>query len=251
VHSALTCYQQDVRFPFVLLDLDHTLLDSDASELLAFEQALTMADVELPSQYFSPYRTINHALWAAVERGEMTAEQVKVERFAKLIASTGLNADARSLADAFSAGLGAYGGLFPGTRDVIERLVAQCTLGLITNGIGSTQRARIGRLRLAHYFQAIVISSEVGSAKPAADIFHIALRMLGDPPLSTVLMVGDSLTSDMQGGRNAGITTCWFNPRELPLTDPRVVDFQISELSQLEVLCGLAHGDKTAAIERY
>src|SRR5262249_52082133 len=158
---------------------------------------------------------INRALWARLERGEITGAQVRIVRFEQLVATTGIAASPQALADAFACGLGAYGELYPGVREVLDALVAEPTvsLALVTNGLSEIQRTRIGRLGLGRYFQAIAISSELGTAKPASAIFEIALAGLGAPAKHSVLMVGDSLSSDIQGGRNAGIATCWYNPR--------------------------------------
>lgn len=224
-----------VPYTALLLDLDHTLLDSDASERLAFDHALASAGVAAPGHYLPAYDGINRALWARVERGEIRAADVRTARFAQLIAATGIDASAEALADAFAGGLGAYGELYPGVRDVLDALVAEPTvsLALVTNGLSEVQRARIDRLGLGRYFDVIAISSELGTAKPAAAIFEIALAGLGAPARSSALMVGDSLTSDIQGGRNAGIATCWYNPQRRPGSPDGLVDHEITTLDAL------------------
>ncbi|HEX7838946.1 MAG TPA: YjjG family noncanonical pyrimidine nucleotidase [Kofleriaceae bacterium] len=219
----------------LLLDLDHTLLDSDASERLAFERALASAGVAAPGRYRPEFDRINRALWAQVERGEISAVHVRTTRFTQLIAATGIDASAEALADAFAGGLGAYGELYPGVRDVLDALVAEpaVSLALVTNGLSEVQRVRIDRLGLGRYFDAIAISSELGTAKPAPAIFEIALAGLGAPAKSSALIVGDSLTSDIQGGRNAGIATCWYNPQRRPGSPDGLVDHEISTLDAL------------------
>lgn len=224
-----------VPYTALLLDLDHTLLDSDTSERLAFEHALASAGIADPGRYLPAYDRINRALWARVERGEISPAYVRTARFAQLIAATGIDASAQALADAFAGGLGAHGELYPGVRDVLDALVAEpaVSLALVTNGLSEVQRARIDRLGLGRYFAAIAISSELGTAKPAPAIFEIALAGLGAPAKSSVLMVGDSLTSDIQGGRNAGIATCWYNPQRRPGSPDGLVDHEITTLDAL------------------
>lgn len=219
----------------LLLDLDHTLLDSDASERLAFEHALAGAGVADPSGCFPAYDAINRALWARVERGEIHATEVRVQRFAQLIAATGIDTSPDALADAYASGLGAYGELYPGVRDVLDALAAEpsVSLALVTNGLSEVQRVRIDRLGLGRYFDVIAISSELGTAKPAPAIFEFALAGLGAPAKTSALMVGDSLTSDIQGGRNAGIATCWYNPHRRPRGDDGLVDHEIAALDAL------------------
>ena len=226
-----------VPYTALLLDLDHTLLDSDASEARAFEHALTSAGIADPARYLPLYDRINRALWARVECGEILATQVRRLRFAELIATAGLDASPDALADAFASGLGAHGELYSGARDVLDALVAEPTvsLALVTNGLSEVQRARIDRLALGRYFKVIVISSELGIAKPAPAIFEAALAGLGAPARSSALMVGDSLSSDMQGGRNVGIATCWYNPHRRPGGDG-LADHEIAALDALLAL---------------
>ena len=227
-----------VPYTALLLDLDHTLLDSEASEALAFEHALASAGVAEPRQYLPVYDRINRALWARVERGEIGATQVRTARFAQLIAETGIAASFDAVADAFAFGLGAYGELYPGAREVLDALVAEphISLALVTNGLSDVQRTRIARLGLGRYFQVIAISSELGMAKPAPAIFEFALAGLGTPARTSALMVGDSLTSDIQGGRNAGIATCWYNPQRRPSSGDGLVDHEIAVLDGLLAL---------------
>lgn len=202
----------------LLLDLDHTLLDSDASEAQAYEQALTSAGVADPRRYLPAYHQINRALWAQVERGEIAATHLRTARFAQLVETTGIAASPAALADAFTRGLGAYGELYPGVREVLDALAARpnVSLALVTNGLSDVVHARIERLGLRRYFHTIAISSELGTAKPAPAIFERALAGLGSPAKASALVVGDSFSSDIQGGRNAGIATCWYNPQRRP-----------------------------------
>jgi YjjG family noncanonical pyrimidine nucleotidase len=227
-----------VRYTTILLDLDHTLFDSDASEALAFEQAMASAGIVDPARHLPAYQQINRALWAQVERGELTAAQLRTARFAQMIAATRIDASAGALADAFAIGLGAHGELYPGVRDVLDALIAEpgVSLALVTNGISEIQRARIARLELGRYFEAIAISSELGTAKPAATIFEIALTGLGARAKATAVMVGDSLSSDIRGGRNAGIATCWYNPHRHPAGGDGLVDHEIATLDALLAL---------------
>ena len=222
----------------LLLDLDHTLFDSDASEALAFAQALAAVGIDEPARYFPTYDAINRRLWAAVERGELPTAAIKVVRWERLVATAALDADPQVLADAFLIGMGQHGELYPGAREVLAALAARAdlALGLVTNGLSEVQRARIARLELDAYFDAIVVSSEVGVAKPAPAIFDVAFAQLADPPRASAVMVGDSLTSDLRGGRAAGIATCWFNPHGKPAADRALIDHEIAALTELLAL---------------
>lgn len=209
-----------MSYKTVLFDLDHTLLDSDESERLAFDVALTASGVADPSSHLALYQSINKALWSQVESGQINVREVRNRRFEQLVERAKLDASPHRLADDYVVGLGANGNLYPGARELLDELSGLVQLGLITNGFGSVQRARIERLNLGPVFEAITISGEVGVSKPRVEIFeHLFAQFGGVDPSSTVI-VGDSLSSDIQGGTNCGIGTCWFNPRGKPAGTP-------------------------------
>jgi 2-haloacid dehalogenase len=224
-----------IRYPTVLFDLDHTLFDTDTSEDLAFDLTLRGVGVADPSAHRATYDRINGELWRAVERGERTPDEVRDERFRRFVAETGLaertGADAATLAidlaDAFVAALGAHGELYEGARELLDALAALdgISLGLVTNGLGEVQRARLARLGLDRTFGSVVVSGEVGVSKPSPAIFELAftgLAALGPAAArgERALMVGDNLGSDIRGGLAAGIHTCWYNPRTRAIADP-------------------------------
>lgn len=221
------------RYATVLFDLDHTLFDSDASERTAY--AHTMAAIGLPDAdaHFDRYVAINRAMWAAVERGEMQPTDVRHRRFERFNAELGITADPHHMADAFVRALGVSGELYPGARDVLGAFGRTASLGLVTNGLSDVQRTRIERLGLDAYFDAIVISSEVGVTKPRAEIFDIAFERLGRPARATAVMIGDSLTSDIRGGADYGIATCWYNPAGRPAGPDDVVTHEVASLAEL------------------
>jgi YjjG family noncanonical pyrimidine nucleotidase len=221
-----------MRYTTLLFDLDHTLIDGDASEGAAFDYTLRRAGADDPATYLAPYVEINTALWAAVELGEITPNDVRTERFAQLIAATDLKADPRAMGDDFVHGMGANGDLYPGTIEVLGTLAAVARLALVTNGIGEVQRARLARLDLDRYFDTVVISGEVGVAKPGPEIYDLTFAELGQPDRSTTLMIGDSLTSDMAGGINYGIATCWY-AADASADTPSNIDHRITTLAEL------------------
>lgn len=221
-----------MRYTTLLFDLDHTLIDGDASEAAAFDYTLRRAGAENPADYLAPYVEINTALWTAVEAGEITPNEVRSERFALLIAATDLEADPQEMGDDFVFGMGANGDLYPGTIETLESLARVATLALVTNGIGDVQRARLARLDLDKYFDAVVISGEVGVAKPGSEIFDITFAELAHPDKATTLMIGDSLSSDMAGGINYGVATCWYAGHSDADT-PANVDHRITTLKEL------------------
>jgi YjjG family noncanonical pyrimidine nucleotidase len=212
-----------MAYETILFDLDHTLLDSDESERQAYAHTAAKAGLDDPDRHFPTYVTINRRMWKLVEAGEMQPGEVRHRRFEEFNDVVRLDADPYAMAEHFVWALGAHGDLYPGADEVLAACASRASLGLVTNGLSDVQRSRLSRLGIGDYFDVIVISSEVGVTKPRADIFDIAFDQLGDPPRDTSVMVGDSLTSDIAGGRNAGIDTCWYNPhrnRAEPGTEP-------------------------------
>ena len=216
----------------VLLDLDHTLLDTDTSLRMAFNDAMDSVGADANGTY-EIFNEINEALWRRVESHELSPDQVHIARFVELNEQLGLGADPQRMADAFALGMGAHGELYPGTHEVLDELAGMATLALITNGLSDIQRARITRLGIHDHFAAVVISAEVGTSKPGSEIFDLTFQALGDPDRSGAVMVGDNLGSDIAGGNNAGIATCWYNPTAKPARAEHPSKYTIASLDAL------------------
>jgi HAD superfamily hydrolase (TIGR01509 family) len=141
------------------------------------------------------------------------------------------------MADTFVAGLGRNGDLYTGAIDVLTALSGQVSLALVSNGLGEVVHARLARLGIESLFDAVIVSSEVGSSKPGSAIFDATFQRLGSPPKAGALMVGDSLSSDIAGGAGYGIATCWYNPHGKPAPDTAEntvrITHQISALTEL------------------
>lgn len=220
----------------LLFDLDHTLLDSDASEIAAYAHTMATIGLPDPDDHFERYLRINHGMWRAVERGEIQPTEVRFRRFERFVAEVGIDADPVAMADTFVWGLGAHGELYGGVREVLAELAGRASLAMVTNGLSDVQRARIERLELGDYFDAIVISSEVGVTKPRPEIFDVTFEQLGHPAKETAVMIGDSLTSDIRGGSDYGIATCWYNRRGSRAGADDVVTHEVTALTDLLTL---------------
>jgi YjjG family noncanonical pyrimidine nucleotidase len=224
----------------VLFDLDHMLLDSDASERLAFAATMAGADAsDVADELFPTYTAINRAMWAAVERGELTPLDVKARRFEDFVAQTGLDADPTEMAAAFVHGLGAHGDLYPGARELLMAVRPYARTALVTNGIGEVQRARIARLDLAPFFDVVSISGELGVAKPGPEIFDHTFAELSIDDRGDAVMIGDSLTSDIAGGSIAGIDTIWFN-RHGSVPGEVVPTHEVRSIDEIVAVLGVA-----------
>ncbi|MGB3734351.1 MAG: YjjG family noncanonical pyrimidine nucleotidase [Ilumatobacter sp.] len=205
-----------MNYPIVLFDLDHTLLDSNASEQAAFALTMQSVGVAPTDETFEVYDGINQALWRQVEAGEITPHDVKVRRFERLLDRLGAQGDPIEMGATFVRGLTDHGDLYPGVGGLLDSIAGRSRLGLVTNGIGPVQRGRLDRLDIARYFEVVSVSGELAMSKPARAIFDHTLAELGVTDRADVVMIGDSLSSDIAGGANAGIDTIWFNQHGAP-----------------------------------
>ena len=221
------------RYSHLLLDADGTLFDYDRAEATAL--ATTFRDLELGFRetYAETYREINGLIWREFEQGTITVAEIRSERFRRLFAALALDADPAAFGKRYLARLGECAQLIEGAEAAVAALYGKVGLVLITNGLQDVQRARLSRSPIARYLDEVVISEEVGSSKPDSGIFDECFRRMGNPPKKDVLIVGDSLTSDMQGGSDYGIDTCWFNPHARPLTLDLQIHYEIRALHEL------------------
>jgi len=201
-----------MQYDVVLFDLDYTLFDSALSETDALQLTFQRHSIDLNAPLLNMYRSINTKLWSDLEMNLISLEELRVARFQILLDNLKIDIDARSLADTYTHNLGICGGLLPGANDLLMSLVGNVKLALVTNGVAITQRSRIRKFNIEQFFDAIVISGEFGTPKPNPEIFSEALRLLDHTNKKSVLMVGDSLSSDIAGATNFHIDSCWFNP---------------------------------------
>lgn len=205
---------------WVLFDLDGTLLDYHAAEAAAV--ATTLADGGLPvtEEVIGDYRRINARLWEALERGETTGDRLRVQRWEELAARhSGRSVDAGELARRYIRALGTGTQLLPGAPEVVASVAETHRIAFITNGLSDVQRPRLAGSSLADAAEVLIISDEVGAAKPDAAIFEVAFAQMGAPPRANVTMVGDSLTADIAGAAGFGLPSVWLASEGAPPPD--------------------------------
>ena len=220
---------------FLFLDLDDTILDFQKAEHIAISK--TLAEFGLPgdAEVLRRYSVINKAHWEALERKEMTRDEVVVGRFRVLFREYGIDVDARRVADRYEENLSVGHWFLPGAPEALESLSRRYKLYLASNGTARVQAGRLKSANISHYFQQIFVSQEIGANKPDILYFQRCFdRIPGFDP-ARAMMVGDSLTSDILGGIRAGIATCWVNPHHKD-SGSVTPDYQIESLSQLEAL---------------
>lgn len=225
-----------MRYQWLLFDADNTILDFTRAKDQALAATLQRWGVPVTQQVLATYESINHRLWQAFERQEITAAQLREQRFVDFLAAVGVEADAAAMSADFLAALGQQVALLDGAKEVIPQLAQHYRLFLITNGLREVQRRRWQNFPLRRYFAGILISDEVGVAKPDPRIFDIAFARMGHPRRTEVLMIGDSLSSDMAGGIAYGLDTCWLNLQGAPRPDGLPITYEIRSLRELAPL---------------
>ena len=218
---------------YILLDLDDTILDFRWAENQAITRTLTAFDIEPTPETCERYRQINLEYWRRLERKELTREQLRVGRFQDLLQDLGIERDACLIADKFVQCLGEGHCFLPGARETVQTLAQQYRLFLVTNSSTQVQRGRLKSANITRYFEKIFISQEVGFNKPDIEFFNHCFAQIPGFDKTKAIIVGDSLFSDILGGINAGIKTCWVNPNHRPVREDIVPDYQIENLPQL------------------
>lgn len=201
-----------MRYRYLLIDNDNTLMDFNAAEAKALVDVLHAHGLPTDDATVHTYHEINDALWKALERGETTQPLLKVERFRQLLAHLNrADVDPAALGAEYAAGLGNHADLLPGAADFLQAVHGKMKIALVSNGVSAIQRSRLAKCPLTPLFDAIVISEEVGAAKPDPKLLEVALEQLGCTDKSAAVMMGDSLSADIAAANNAGLDSIFFS----------------------------------------
>ena len=201
-----------MRYDIVLFDVDGTLLDFHRSEREAVKEALAMSGIDADCEMIKKYSDINDGLWKMLERKEIERSVLLYRRFELFCEYYGYSADAKKIAVDYMNTLSTKAYFIAGAEELLKSLFGKVKMYVVTNGVEFIQRSRYARTGMDKYFDGLFISEAIGFNKPDARYFeYVAENIEGFDPSRTVI-VGDSLTSDIKGGINAGIDTCWYNP---------------------------------------
>ena len=205
-----------MSYKFLLFDLDHTLLDFDAAEDIALTHLLKEEGVEDIQVYKDYYVPMNKALWKNLEQKKISKQELVNTRFSRLFAHFGVEKDGAYLAERYQFFLSKQGQIFPGVEDLLKNLIHQgYELYAATNGIAFIQTGRLEQSGIATFFKEIFISEQLHTQKPDAAFYEKIGARISNFDKKYALMIGDSLSADIQGGNNAGIDTIWYNPHHL------------------------------------
>ena len=220
---------------FLLLDLDDTILDFHKAERIALSKTIRDFGVEPSEAVLDRYHHINKWHWEQLELGVMTRDQVLVGRFHQLFEELGMEVDAAACMKRYERNLSMGHYFLPGAEEAVKRLKEHYRLFLVSNGTATVQHSRLTSAGLYPYFEQVFISQEIGYNKPDKAYFDRCFERIPGFEQEKALMVGDSLTSDIKGGINAGLKTVWINPAHKACGDIRP-DYEIEGLSDLEGL---------------
>ena len=222
---------------FLFLDLDNTILDFTKAESIAIRKTMSAYGLEPTDELAVRYSHINDHHWKALERGELTKPQVVTQRFAVFFGEQGIEVDPPAVAKTYETYLSQGHWFLPGAEETVkEKLFGRYKLYLASNGTPVVQQGRMTSADLYPYFEASFISEELGHNKPSKEYFQVAFSRIPGFDPAECLMVGDSLTCDILGGKNAGLRTVWVNPHHKTAPDHLKPDNEIETLADLPAL---------------
>ena len=208
-----------MKYDTVLFDADGTLLDFHRSETEAIKQAMKIHNVPDTDENVALYSRINDSLWKKLERGEIEKKVLLYRRFELLFDALKMKGDAMAMCEDYISALSTKAYLLDGAEDMCKKLYGKVRLYIVTNGVERVQKGRYARSGLDRYFEKVFISGELGAEKPSVAFFEKVASNITGFDRSRTVIVGDSLTSDMAGGLNFEIDTCWYAPQEKKCPD--------------------------------
>lgn len=231
-----------MKYQFILLDADNTLLDFDKCEKVAF--GATMEELGIP---FSPilyetYSKINHTCWLELEQGKISRKELQSLRFSRFFASFSFDFNAKKAGESYIAHLSRQGHVLPGALEFLQSLHTKAKIYIVTNGIARVQHSRLQNHPILPYLQDIFISEELGASKPDPLFFERVAEKIPQFDPKKAIVIGDSLSSDILGANNAGIACIWYNPANQTNPNPNLrIDYIVSGYD--EILHILEQGD--------
>lgn len=203
------------KYSVLFFDLDGTLLDFLASEKKAIIQVLKMHNLPHTDEYAEIYSRINDYFWAQYESGKIEKHEIFVNRFCRFLEVTGLSGDAEKISEDYFHCLAEGHDLIDGAKEILTYLKNKgYKIYATTNGIAITQYKRIKDAGIDAFFDGVFVSEQVGCQKPEKEYFEYIINHIGNIDCGDILIIGDRPSSDILGGINAGIDTCWFNAND-------------------------------------
>ncbi|MCI6349175.1 MAG: YjjG family noncanonical pyrimidine nucleotidase [Negativibacillus massiliensis] len=223
-----------MKYDILLIDADETLMDFPDAEHQALIRTFQAHNLPFSDETDQLYQSINQNLWREFEQNKITRQQLLATRFAKLFEALHIDLDSDAFNTEYLFNLGFGGKTLPHALDTCKQLHEMgCRLYILTNGVGATQRRRIQASGLSPFLTDIFVSEESGFQKPMKEFFDYVFARIPDFDKTRALMIGDSLSSDMEGARRAGVDACWFNPQHKPRPQDIPIHYDIDSLPRL------------------
>ena len=218
---------------YIFIDVDDTILDFHACAEHAIQMGFTEHKIAC-SDFAETYHRINDGLWRALERGEITRQQLYATRFNLVFAELGVDFDGEVFETTFRRNLALTGDKMDGAEEIMGYLSDKYDVYVTSNAPQAQQESRLRIAQLDGYVRGVFTSEQLNVQKPQKQFFDECLRRIGNVLADEVVLIGDSLSADVAGGANAGITTIWFNSKNIPIPDDFAGDYVISHLTEIK-----------------
>ena len=224
-----------VRYDVLLCDADNTIFDFEQAEKNAFALTCAHMGMEATQELLDTYIQINSALWKLLEQGGITQKVLRVRRFEQFLERIGrTDLDAAEIAAVYADSLGMQSVPIEGAIEAVARWSRLLPVVIVTNGISRIQHGRMDGSPVKQYIRGMVISEEIGAAKPDPKMLEMGMEMVGVTDKTRALMLGDSLSSDIAAAANAGVDACWYNPKGAANTKGLPVRYEIRSLDEVD-----------------
>ena len=217
----------------VFLDVDNTLLDFHACARASMAEGLAERGVAFTEEMFETFTRVNNGLWLALERGELTREELHRVRFARIFSLLGLELDGVAFEALFREKLDRAAEPVPGAMELLRYLAGKYTVCAASNAVQTQQRSRLEKAGMLPYLTELLTSGRIGADKPGRAFFEGCFALLPGARPSETIMIGDSLTADVRGARDFGLVTCWYNPAGDPAPDGLRPDYTVRSLDEI------------------
>lgn len=223
-----------MKYDWLLFDLDDTILDFNEALNFAFYETLKKYEISSKEDLMPTYKKINRACWDALEEGTLSQNDLRHERIKRFLEAIGSDHDPAAYSTDFHLSLSANIYYVGNAESLLPQWSKSFNLAMVTNGFKDIQRPRIEKAELEKHFKHITISDEIGVSKPRRGFFDYTFKQINHPPKERVLIIGDSLGSDIKGGNDFGIDTCWFNHHGKKKPSDNSPTFAINKLEELD-----------------
>jgi YjjG family noncanonical pyrimidine nucleotidase len=224
-----------MKYELLLFDADGTLFDFEKCEADALYATLNSFDISSSGEdLLALFKQVNTRIWEEFENKLISAGELKIERFRRYFSMINVNADPGKFSNRYLYNLSKGTDLLPEAYSLLQKIHSLFKIVIITNGLTSVQKPRFENSAIFPFVDKYVISEEFGVPKPNKEIFEHALEIVDHMEKSTTLMIGDKLSSDIKGGHDFGVDTCWYNPLLLDNSSEINPEFEIHSLSELE-----------------